>query len=162
MDDPDLYGDALAATISGLLGLAGMDADPVQSREHILLTAILDFNWRQGRSMQLADLIRAVQDPPVTRIGILELDDFFPKKERFELALRLNNLIASPGFQSWMTGPPMDIQDLLYTKAGKPRVSIISIAHLDDRERMFTVSLLLTAIFSMVRRRRLKVTVVAD
>lgn len=150
-NDPDLYGDALAATISGLLGLAGMDVDPVQSREHILLTAILDHFWRQNASPQLADLVRAVQRPPVTRVGILDLDDFFPEKDRFALALRLNNLIASPGFQAWMTGPPMDVGRLLYTDSGKPKISIISISHLDDRERMFTVSLLLNRLLAWMR-----------
>ena len=151
--DGDLLRDRIAGTVTGLLGLLGIDADPIRSREHILLSTILDASWRTGTSLDLAGLIRAIQQPPFDRIGVMELDSFFPDDDRFALAMQLNNLLAAPGFQSWMQGEPLDVGKLLYTNGGKPRVSIFSIAHLGEAERMFFVSLLLNEILAWTRTR---------
>ncbi len=153
LEDADLVRERIATTVSGLLGLMGLEADPIQSREHILLSTLLQEQWSQGRDADLAGLIRGIQDPPVERVGVLDVDTFFPAKERAKLALRLNNLLASPGFQSWLEGVPLDVDQLLYTESGKPRVAILSIAHLSDSERMFFVSLLLNELVSWMRSR---------
>ena len=151
IDDADLYRERLQATVTGLLALLGIDADPVSSREHILISNILDNAWRDGKDLDLAALIGAIQSPPFAQIGIMQLDAFYPEKDRFGLAMRLNALLAAPGFQAWLEGEPLDAERLLYSETGKPRVSIISIAHLDDNERMFFVSMLLGSFLSWMR-----------
>ena len=144
--------DRTSAAVSGLLALVGVDADPLQSREHILLATVVDREWRAGRDLDLLALIHAVQEPGVDRIGVLPLESFFPAKDRFALAMRLNNLAAAPGFSAWTEGEPLDVQRLLYTPEGKPRVSILSIAHLSDAERMFFVTVLLNEVLAWTRR----------
>ncbi len=144
--------DRTSAAVSGLLALVGVEADPLQSREHILLSTVVDREWRAGRDLDLLALIQAVQEPGVERIGVLPLESFFPAKDRFALAMRLNNLAASPGFSAWTEGEPLDVQRLLYTPEGKPRVSILSIAHLGDAERMFFVTVLLNEVLAWTRR----------
>jgi hypothetical protein len=129
----------------------GIEADPIQSREHILLSTILELTWRQGQDLDLAALIQQIQSPPVNTIGVLDLESFYPAKERFELVMALNNLLASPGFSAWLEGEALDVGQILYTPQGKPRVSIFSIAHLGDSERMFFVSLLLNQVLSWMR-----------
>ena len=150
-EDGDLYRDRIQATASGLLALLGGDADPLTSREHILVATLLQHHWDAGRSLDLGALIAAVQSPPVTRLGVMEIDAFYPANERFALAMKLNNLLASPGFAAWRTGEPIDAARLLYTETGKPRVSVISIAHLSDAERMFFVTLLLSDLLGWMR-----------
>ncbi len=140
-DDAEALREQVGVTATSLLGLLGIDADPIRSREHILISTILDAAWREGRDLDLAGLIHTIQKPPVTRVGVLELEAFFPAADRFELATALNNLLASPGFAAWMEGEPLDPAALLHTREGKPRLSIISIAHLGDAERMFFVTL---------------------
>ncbi len=149
--DGEMMRERVGTTVTSLLGLLGIEADPVQSREYILLSTILDFVWRQGRDVDLAALIQLVQTPPVAKIGVLDLDAFYPAKERFALVMALNNLLASPGFNAWLEGEPLDIGQILYTPQGKPRIAIFSIAHLGDRERMFFVSLLLNQVLSWMR-----------
>jgi hypothetical protein len=149
--DADLMRDRVMTTVSGLLGLAGIVADPIHSREHILISNILDHTWRQGQSLDLASLIRLIQSPPLARIGVFELDAFYPAAERLKLAMTLNNLLAAPGFEAWMEGTPLEVDRLLYTPSGKPRVSIFSIAHLSDSERMFFVTLLLNQLIGWMR-----------
>ena len=117
----------------------------------MLLSAILEYSWKQGRDLDLAALIQQIQTPPVQRLGVMDVDSFFPAKERFALAMRINNLLASPGFGAWLEGEPLDIARFLHTPEGKPRVSIFSIAHLADSERMFFVSLLLNSVLSWMR-----------
>lgn len=151
LDDAEWIRERVATTVTGLLGLVGIDADPVQSREFILLATIVDAQWRQGRDLDLAQLILQVQNPPVTRIGVLDLESFYPAKDRFALVMALNNLLASPGFSAWLEGEPLDIQSILYTPAGRPRVAIFSIAHLNDAQRMFFVSLLLNQVLGWMR-----------
>lgn len=150
-DEGDLMRERIGTTVSSLLGLLGIAADPIQSREHILLSTILDHGWRQGRDLDLATLIQQVQTPPMTQIGVLDLESFYPAKERFGLVMALNNLLASPGFGTWLEGTPLDIGQLLYSPGGKPRVAIFSIAHLSDPERMFFVSLLMNQILGWMR-----------
>ena len=116
--------ERIQSTVSGLLGLLGIDADPVQSREHILLSTILDTAWRAGRGLDLPALIREIQKPPFDAVGVFDLETFFPAKERLGLAMSLNNLVASPGFSAWMEGEPLDVRRLLYTPEGKPEPSL--------------------------------------
>ncbi|MCE9638379.1 MAG: DUF87 domain-containing protein [Planctomycetes bacterium] len=151
-DDADAMRERVQSTVSGLLSLLGTDADPIRSREHILLSNVLYAEWAQGRDVDLAGLIHGVQTPPFQRIGVLDLESFYPAKDRFLLAMQINNLLASPGFQAWMDGEPLDIQRLLWTPEGKPRVSILSIAHMQDAERMFFVTLLLNQVVAWMRQ----------
>jgi hypothetical protein len=139
------------AVVSGLLSLLGREADPLQSREYILLAAILENAWREGRAPDLAALIHAVQKPPFDTVGAFDLETFFPAKDRLALAMAINNLMASPGFSTWLQGEPLDASRLLRSPSGKPRLSIISIAHLGDAERMFVVTLLLNEVTAWMR-----------
>ena len=150
-DDDDLFRDRVAATATGLLALLGIDADPLSSREHILLASLFEHAWRAGRPLDIAGLIGAVQDPPMRKIGVLDLATVYPAADRMRLALQLNNLLAAPSFAAWTRGEPLDIQGLLYARDGKPRVAVLSIAHLSDAERMFFLSLLLTEVISWMR-----------
>ena len=150
-EDAEALGERIGTTVTSLLGLVGVEADPVRSREHILVSTILRVAWAEGRDLDLAGLIQQIQTPPVKRVGVLDVEAFFPSKDRFALAMTLNNLLASPGFAAWMEGEPLDVQSLLYTREGKPRVSIFSIAHLGDAERMFFVSLLLNQTVGWMR-----------
>jgi len=150
-DDGDAFRDRITTTATSLLGLLGVDADPLRSREHILVAKLLETAWREGRDLDLALLIQHIQQPPITTIGALGLEAFFPAKDRFELATRLNNLLAAPGFDAWLQGEPLDVAAMLHTPSGKPRAAIFSVAHLSEAERMFFVSLLLNETVGWVR-----------
>ncbi|MDD5399312.1 MAG: ATP-binding protein, partial [Dehalococcoidia bacterium] len=152
LEDSELLRDRINSTVTSLLGLIGKEADPIKSREHILVSTILDNAWRQGIDLDLAALIQQVQSPPVSKIGVMDLDSFYPAKDRFELAMLINNLLAAPGFSAWMEGEALDIGQILYSPSGKPRMSIFSIAHLGDAERMFFVSLLLNQVLAWMRQ----------
>ena len=134
LEDVEFLRERVSSTVAGLLGLAGIEVDPVKSKESILLANLLQHAWSEGRDLDLGGLIREIQQPSITKVGVLDLESFYPAKERFELGLRLNNLLASPGFAAWMEGEPLDVGRLLYTGQGKPRVSILSIAHLGYRD----------------------------
>jgi len=151
LEDEELFRERINATATSLLGIIGIDADPIKSREHILVSTLLGQAWSKGQDISLDILIQQVQTPPVKKIGVMDLDSFYPAKERFELALAFNNLIAAPGFSTWLEGEALDINQILYTKEGKPRIAIFSIAHLNDAERMFFVSLLLNQILGWMR-----------
>jgi len=151
LDDPELLRERISTTVTSLLGLLGVEADPIQSREHILLSTILDTAWRKGQDLDLATLIQQIQTPPIAKIGVLDLDSFYASKDRFALAMKLNNLLAAPGFATWMEGEALDIDRMLHTPEGKPRISIFSIAHLNDAERMFFVTLLLSQTLGWMR-----------
>ena len=151
--DPDARRERVASTVSALLALAGEEVDPLQSREHILLSHIVAHAWDDGIDLDLEAVIRAVQSPGFDRVGVLDLDSFYPEKDRFALAMKLNNLLAAPGFEAWLEGDPLDIKSLLWTRDGKPRISIISIAHLGDAERMFLVTLVLNELLAWIRTR---------
>ena len=150
-EDGELFRERISTTVTSLLGLLGIEADPIQSREHILLSTIFDHTWRKEADLDLATLIQAIQSPPVSKIGVMNVDSFFPSKDRFALAMKLNNLLAAPGFQAWLEGEALDIQSILYTPTGKPRLAIFSIAHLNDAERMFFVTLLLSQMVGWMR-----------
>ena len=150
-EDNESLAERINTTVTSLLGLIGIDADPIRSREHILLSNILNQEWSNGRDLDLAGLIQKIQSPAIAKIGVMELDSFFPANDRFQLAMALNHLLASPSFASWMEGEPLDIQKILYTGNGKPRLAIFSIAHLADAERMFFVSLLLNQVLGWMR-----------
>jgi hypothetical protein len=150
-DDPEALGERVATTADSLLGLLGVNADPMQSREHILVSNILSASWKEGKDLELSSLIPLIQSPPFRRVGVIELDAFYPAKERFALSLKLNNLLASPSFEGWVRGEPLDVGAMLNAPSGKPRVSIVSVAHLEESERMFFVSLLLNEVLGWVR-----------
>jgi hypothetical protein len=151
-EEAEYLRERIAGTVSGILGLIGVDADPVQSREHILLANIFEHFWRAGEDLDLAKLILSIQDPPVRRLGVFDVDTFFPEKDRLGLAMRLNNLIAAPGFQGWIKGQPLDIPGFLSAPDGRPRHSIFYIAHLSEAERMFFVTLLLNQVITWMRQ----------
>ena len=150
-EDNEFMRDKVITTVTSLLQLIGIDADPNQSRESILLANLLDHNWRKGIDLSLEALITQIQTPPIQKIGVMDLDMYFPAKERFSLVMALNNLLASPGFNIWLEGDALDIDEIIRTKQGKPRVAIFSIAHLNDAERMFFVSLLLNQVLGWMR-----------
>jgi hypothetical protein len=154
VNDADLLQDRVTTAATSVLTLAGVDAEPMRSREHTLIATLFGDAWRGGRNLDLPSLITQIQAPPVTKIGVVDLESFFPSKDRFALSMQLNQLLAAPGFGAWLEGEPLDVDRLLYTGSGKPRVSVISIAHLDDQERMFFVSLLLNEIVGWMRRQR--------
>jgi hypothetical protein len=151
LEDDDALKDRVATTASSLLALLGIEADPLRSREHILLANVFQASWLSGKDLTLPSIIQLIQKPPMTQIGALDLESFYPAKDRFQLAMSLNNLLASPGFDSWLKGEALDIDRLLYTQDGKPRATIFSIAHLDDSQRMFFTSLLLNQLLSWMR-----------
>ncbi|QDU86886.1 AAA-like domain protein [Pirellulimonas nuda] len=151
IDDVDLYRARVGSAASGLLALLGIDADPVRSSEHIFLSNVFDHAWRAGRDLGIEQLIREIQQPPFDKVGVMELESFFPAKQRAELAMALNNLLASPAFAGWMQGAPLSVPNLLRSPEGKPRVSILSIADLDDAQRMFFVTILLNEVLAWMR-----------
>ena len=152
LGDATAMKERISSAVAGLLALLGIEADPLKSREHILLSAILDTAWRKGGSPDLAAMIQSVQKPPFDKVGVFDVESFYPAKERMELALRINGLLAAPGFDVWLRGEPLDVQSLLYTGAGRPRIAIISIAHLSDAERMFVVTLVANELVAWMRR----------
>lgn len=143
--------DEIEGFVSSLLVLAGISANPISSPEHILLATLIERSWRNGKDLDLALLIGQVQSPPIRKLGVFELDKFFAPKERDKLAMRLNGLIASPSFASWMQGPAIDIDRLLWTKDGRPRASILYLPHLSDEERQFIVTLVLSKVVTWMR-----------
>jgi Helicase HerA, central domain len=151
MQDSDALREKIQTTATSLLGLMGIDADPMTSREHVLLSNIFSQSWNEGRNLDLAALIKAIQEPPFTQIGVMDVESFYPQKDRFALSMQLNNLLASPGFSAWMEGEPLDIQRMFYTPEGKARACIFTISHLSDKERMFFVSMLLNEVLGWMR-----------
>jgi hypothetical protein len=151
MEDRDLVRERVQSTTTSLLALAGIDADPISSREHILVANLFNAVWSLGQGLDLPGLVRAIQEPPFARVGVMDLEAFYPSKERFQLAMRFNNLLAAPGFEAWLEGEPLDIGRILFTAEGKPRASIFTISHLGDAERMFFVARLLNEVLAWVR-----------
>ena len=151
-DDLEVIGDEIEGYASGLLGLVGIDADPLSSREHILLANLIQHAWSSGASLDLPTLVGMVQQPPLRKLGVFELDQFFPPADRTALAMKLNGLLASPAFAAWGAGQPLDVQSLLYTPEGKGRCAIVTIAHLSDEERQFVTSMLLSKVVTWMRR----------
>ncbi|MFC2085302.1 ATP-binding protein [Bacteroidota bacterium] len=151
VSDKDVMLDRIESVVSSLLGLLGSDTDPLTSREHILLSTIFNHYWNEDKKLDLALLIQAIQNPPFDKLGVFDLSTFFPQKDRFKLAMMINNLLASPSFQTWLQGEPLNVNNFLYTKTGKPKLSIFHISHLSDSERMLFVSLLLNQVIGWMR-----------
>ncbi len=151
LDDDEALRARVQGAVSGLLALAGIDSDPMQGREHILLSQLVQRAWSAGQDLDLAGVIQGVQRPPFDKVGVLDLESFYPAKDRGGLALALNNVLASPGAAAWAEGEPLDIQKLLWTPAGKPRIAVLSIAHLSDAQRMFFVTTLLSEVLAWMR-----------
>ncbi|GMQ92755.1 MAG: DUF87 domain-containing protein [Acidimicrobiia bacterium] len=158
LDVPDLSWDTeseamrdeIQGFVSGLLGLVNIDADPISSREHILMSNLVEYSWRKGVGVDIATLIGQIVTPPIRKLGVFDVDTFFPDKDRMALAMKLNGLLASPSFASWMEGEPLDVESLLW-KEGKPQASIVYIAHLDETERQFIVTMLLSKVITWMR-----------
>jgi hypothetical protein len=150
-NDQDAYRDRIQVTATSLLSLIGVNGDAFTSREHILISNILEHAWNSGQNLGLEELIKAIQSPPVKQVGVMDIESFYPAKDRFSLAMMLNNLLASPSFKAWMEGESLDINRFLYNGAGKPRISIFSIAHLSENERMFFVTMLLNEVLTWMR-----------
>ena len=151
LEDSDAMRERVTGAASGLLTLMGIEADPLLSQEHILISSIFNHCWREGRNVTIGDLIGLIQSPPIQRVGVLDLDSFMSSSDRGKLAMTLNNLLASPAFSTWLEGEPVNIQNMLYTPEGKPRLTILSIAHLTDNERMFFLTILLNELLAWVR-----------
>ena len=152
MGDAEVVGDEIEGYVSGLLGLVGMEADPLSSREHILLSNLINHSWAEGRALDLATLVGLVGNPPIRKLGVFELDQFFPPADRMQLAMKLNGLLASPSFAAWGAGIALDIHSMLYAPDGKGRCAIITTAHLSDEERQFVTSLILSKLVTWMRR----------
>jgi hypothetical protein len=142
--------DEIEGFVSGLLGLVGVDADPISSRDHILIANLVENAWRAGRDLDMASLLAEIQRPPIRKLGVFDLDTFFPEKDRLALAMKLNGLVASPAFSSWIDGPNLDIDSMLW-KDGKPQAAIVYLAHLSDEERQFIVTLILSKVITWMR-----------
>src|SRR5262245_28788789 len=149
--DPEASRERVQATVSALLSLLGVDADPLRSREHVLLSKLVERAWSERRALELGDLVREIGSPGMERVGVLDLESFFPARERAALAGALNNLLAAPGFAAWLEGEPLDVARLLRSESGRPRLCVLSIAHLSDAERMFFVTLLLDELVAWMR-----------
>lgn len=151
LDDAELLGDTIESSVSSLLALVGEQVDAAQSHEAVLLGSIFNHYWKKEKNLSLESLIHAIQKPPFDKVGVIDLESYYPQKKRQDLAIRFNNLLASPGFSTWLEGPSLDIDKFLYQDNGKARISIMSIAHLSDSERMFFVSTLLNRMVAWMR-----------
>ncbi len=154
-ENREMLVEKISGIVMGLLGLVGLDdLDPVRSKEHILISNIFESSWSRGKDLDLTELILQIQNPPFEKLGVMELDNFFPEKERQELSIMLNSILAAPTFQSWIKGDPLDIESFLYGADGRPRHSVFYIAHLSDAERMFFVTLLYAAVETWMRKQK--------
>ena len=151
LDDGELLGERIESTVSSLLSLVGLSNENSQSPAAVLLAAVFQSAWAAGQDLSLETLIRHIQKPAFDKVGVMDLESFLPQKDRQILALKFNNLLASPGFATWLEGAPLDIASMLTAPDGKPRMSVFSIAHLGDEERMFFVSLLLNQMLGWMR-----------
>jgi len=153
-DDEEARTDEADGVVSGLLSLVGIEADPLSSREHILLANLVERAWSTGSPLDLGQLVHQVQDPPMRKLGVLELDAFYPAADRTKLAMQLNGLLASPAFAAWSTGVPVDL-DAMLTPGPDGRVpcSVVYLAHLGEEERQFVVTLLLSKLVTWMRSR---------
>jgi DNA helicase HerA-like ATPase len=143
--------DEIEGLVSGLLALVGVESDPLSSREHILLSNLVERAWRDREDLTLETLIGRIASPPMRKLGVFELDSFFPEKDRMDLAMRLNALVASPSFADWRAGPALDPGRLLWDEDGKPQASIVYLAHLSDDERQFVVTMVLGRLITWMR-----------
>ncbi|MCK5516304.1 MAG: ATP-binding protein, partial [Desulfobulbaceae bacterium] len=154
LNDTDTLNSLVNSTTTSLLALIDVTGDPLQSREHILLSSLLLYFWRKGENLSLEDLIGNIVNPPFDRVGVFPLDTFYGQSKRMDLAMGLNNILASPTFAAWTQGVPLDIQRILYSESGRPQTAIFSIAHLSETERMFFVTMLLNQFTGWMRRQQ--------
>ncbi len=154
LDDVDTLNSLIDATVTGLLALAGIEAEPLKSREHLLLSSLFLYFWRRGQGLTLESLIASIINPPFSKLGVLPLETIYPAKERMELAMSFNTVLASPKFASWLQGAPLDIGKFLYTDGGKPKISIFTLSHLSEKERQFFVTILLSRFLNWLRRQQ--------
>ena len=154
LEDSDIFASLINSTTTSLLSLIGIDSNPISSKEHLLISNIFNFYWTKGKSLSLEDLIGYIASPPFKKIGVLNLKTFYPQSDRMKLAMLLNNIISSITFSSWIKGEALDIQNMLYNENGKAKISIFSISHLNDNERMFFVTILLNAYINWMRAQR--------
>jgi hypothetical protein len=152
MNDMEIVNDEIEGFVTGLLGLVGIDADPLSSREHILLSNLISNAWTNNRPIDLAALVGQVMTPPIRKLGVFDLDQFFPPNDRSALAMKLNGLLASSAFAAWAEGQPLDIDAMLRSPDGKPSCAIVTVAHLSDQERQFVVSMILSKLVTWMRR----------
>ncbi|NNF22337.1 MAG: ATP-binding protein, partial [Saprospiraceae bacterium] len=150
--DAEMLRERIQGTVAALLGMIGSKEDPSRSREGILLSTLFEHYWKNNEDLDLASLIKGIQKPPFQQLGVFDIDTFFPEKDRFEMAMAFNTLVASPQFAYWLMGDPLDIDKMYFTAEGKPRHSIFYIAHLSESERMFFVTLLLNSLITWMRR----------
>lgn len=143
--------ERITGIVNALFALAGMKYEPVKDVEHVLLSNIIETNWRQGKDLSLEDIVLQIQQPPFEKLGVFPLDQAISEKKRYKLSMELNNIIAAPSFQSWLQGQPLDMQSLLYQPNGRPKVSIFYTAHLNDQERMFITTLVLETMIGWMR-----------
>ncbi len=152
MEDSDAFSTYLKSTTTSLLSLVGIYADPLDSKEYILLAQIITKVWLADENLSIESIIGKIINPSFKKIGVLSLNDFYPQDDRFKLATKFNSLLASPGFSLWLKGDSLDIQKLLYDENGKAKIAIFSISHLNDEERMFFVTLLLNKYIAWMRQ----------
>ncbi|MEN8235034.1 MAG: DUF87 domain-containing protein [Actinomycetota bacterium] len=150
-DNAESLRDEIQGFTAGLLGLIGIEADPISSRENILIANLIEHAWRNGQSLGMETLLGWIQRPPMRKLGVFDIETFFPASDRLDLAMRLNGLLASPGFATWMNGAPLDIERLLWDENGKPQAAIVYLAHLSDEERQFVVTLVLSKLITWMR-----------
>lgn len=154
VNDPDTFSALINATTSSLLSLINIEADSLSSKEFLLLSNLFKHFWLQGEDLTLEALIGHITTPPFHKIGVLPLQSFYPQNKRLELAMLFNNVLSSVSFSSWIEGEALDIQNLLYDANGNAKITIFSIAHLNDSQRMFFVTLLLNRFIDWMRSQR--------
>ena len=150
-DSAEALRDEIQGFTAGLLGLVGIEADPISSRENILIANLIEHAWRNGQSLDMDTLLGWIQRPPIRKLGVFDIEAFFPADDRLELAMKLNGLLASPGFGTWMEGAALDIPSLLWDADGRPQAAIMYLAHLSDEERQFVVTLILSKLITWMR-----------
>ena len=152
MTDAEAVADEIEGYVTGLLGLVGVAADPLASREHILLSNLIHHSWGEDRALDLTSLVAMVPTPPIRKLGVFDIDQFFPADDRMSLAMKLNGLLASPSFAAWSKGPALDLESMLHSPDGRGRCAIVTTAHLSDDERQFVTSLILSKLITWMRR----------
>ncbi len=153
-DNVEALRDEIQGFTTGLLGMIGIDADPISSRENILIANLIEYAWRKGDALDFEALLGWIQRPPIRKLGVFDVEAFFPADDRLKLALKINGLLASPGFATWMDGAPLDIDEMLWDSEGKPQAAIVYIAHLSDEERQFVVTLVLSKLITWMRQQQ--------
>jgi Helicase HerA, central domain len=149
--DPDAATDRVNGVVAALLSLVGRGGDPLSDRDHVLTSTVVLEHWARGDGLDLGGLLASLADPPIEVLGALPLDVFYPRDDRMKLVMALNTLLASPAFAAWTRGTPLTMEALLGTRS-RPRASVITLAHLDERQRLFVIGLLVSELVAWMRR----------